>query len=93
MKQNLTTFLLFVGDKCGKAEKAVKFYTSPFDNSEIKNIEYFKEEEEGEKEGIVKSAIFTIDGQEYLARDGSLNHPFTFLLQCQFLLTVRVRIK
>ena len=76
--QRTSTFLLFVGDKCGKAEEAVKFYTSLFDNSEIKNIEYFKEGEEGEKEGIVKSVIFTIDGQEYLAGDGSLNHPFTF---------------
>ena len=33
-----TTFLTFVGDQCGRAEEAIKFYTSIFTNSEIKRI-------------------------------------------------------
>ena len=40
--QKTILFLMFVGDQCGKAEEAVKLYTSLFENSEIKNIEFFK---------------------------------------------------
>jgi predicted 3-demethylubiquinone-9 3-methyltransferase (glyoxalase superfamily) len=40
--QKTTLFLMFVGDQCGKAEEAVKVYTSLFKNSEVKKIEYFK---------------------------------------------------
>jgi predicted 3-demethylubiquinone-9 3-methyltransferase (glyoxalase superfamily) len=73
-----TTFLLFVGEQCGKAEEAMKLYTSLFNNSEIKNIEYFKKDEQGEKEGQVKLAVFTLNGQEYMVSESSLKHDFTF---------------
>lgn len=75
--QKTTTFLMFVGDNFGKAEEAIKFYTSLLPNSEIKKIDYFKEGEPGGKEGVVKHATFTIDKQEYMAID-SLGHEFTF---------------
>ena len=39
--QKTITFLMFVGDQCGKAEEAINFYTSLFENSEIKNIEKY----------------------------------------------------
>jgi predicted 3-demethylubiquinone-9 3-methyltransferase (glyoxalase superfamily) len=73
-----TTFLLFVGEQCGKAEEAMKLYTSLFNNSEIKNIEYFKNDEQGEKEGQVKLAVFTLNSQEYMVSESSLKHDFTF---------------
>ena len=75
--QKTTTFLMFVGENFGKAEEAIKFYTSLFLNSEIKKIDYFKAGEQGGKEGAVKHAIFTIDNQEYMAID-SMGHDFTF---------------
>ena len=76
--QKTTTFLMFVGDQCGKAEEAIKFYTSLFKNSEIKNIEYFSGDEPGGKKGYVKHAIFTIAEQEYMAIDSSMEHKFSF---------------
>ena len=76
--QKTTTFLMFVGDQCGKAEEAMKFYISLFQGSEIKKIEYWKEGEPGGKEGLVKHAIFTIAGQEYMASENTLEHTFTF---------------
>lgn len=76
--QRTLTYLLFVGDNCGKAKEAIEFYTSLFANSEIKKIEYFKTNEFGEKEDHVKYAIFTLDGQEYMAAESSLEHNFTF---------------
>ena len=75
--QKTTTFLMFVGENFGKAEEAIKFYTSLFLNSEIKKIDYFKAGEQGGKEGAVKHAIFTIDNQGYMAID-SMGHDFTF---------------
>ena len=72
---------MFVGDQCGKAEEAMKLYTSLFKNSEIKKIEYYKDEQgenEGKKEGNVKYATFTLDNQGYMASDSSLEHKFTF---------------
>ena len=76
--QKTITSLMFVGDQCGKAEEAIKFYTLLFENSEVKNIEYFKAGDTQGKEGTVKHCLFTIDGLEYMAMNSSLGHKFTF---------------
>ena len=76
--QKTITFLMFVGDQCGKAEEAVMLYTSLFQNSEVKRIEHFKAGDPQGKEGAVKHALFTIDGLEYMAIDSPLEHKFTF---------------
>ncbi len=76
--QKTITFLMFVGDQCGKAEEAIMFYTSLFKNSEVKNIEHFKTGDSQGKEGTVKHALFTIDGLEYMAIDSSMEHKFAF---------------
>jgi predicted 3-demethylubiquinone-9 3-methyltransferase (glyoxalase superfamily) len=76
--QKTATFLMFVGEQCGKAEDAIRFYTSLFKNSEIKHIEYWKDGEPGGKEGLVKHATFTIDGLEYMASENTLEHGFSF---------------
>ena len=69
---------MFVGEQCGKAEEAMKFYTSLFKNSEIKSIERWGKDEVGGKEGLVKRAVFTIDGQEYMVSENTMEHAFTF---------------
>ncbi len=76
--QKTTTFLMFTGAQYGKAEEAMKLYTSLFENSGIKNITYFKAGEPGGKEGLVKHAIFSLAGQEYMAAENSMDHKFTF---------------
>ncbi|MGI9262757.1 MAG: VOC family protein [Woeseiaceae bacterium] len=75
--KSISTFLLFVGDQCGRAEEAVSFYTSLFDNSEVIDIEYYGEGEE-EPQGTVKLARFSLNGVEHLASASSLAHKFTF---------------
>jgi predicted 3-demethylubiquinone-9 3-methyltransferase (glyoxalase superfamily) len=75
--QKTTTFLMFVCDQSGKAEEAIRLYTSLFNNSEIISIEYFKAGEPGGKEGMVKQAFFTLAGQTYRAMD-SMGHAFSF---------------
>lgn len=76
--QKTITSLMFVGDQCGKAEKAINFYTSLFKNSEVKNIQYYKTGEQGGKDGYVKHATFSLAGQEYMASDSTLEHKFSF---------------
>ena len=68
---------MFVGDKHGKAEEAMKFYISLFPNSGIDHIEHYGV---GDKEpaGTVKVATFTINGQKLMAMDSNAPHPFTF---------------
>ncbi|KXY86273.1 MULTISPECIES: VOC family protein [Bacillus cereus group] len=71
--QKITTFLMFEG----KAEEAMNFYTSLFDQSEILNISRYDENGPG-KEGTVIHATFTLNGQEFMCIDSYVNHNFTF---------------
>ncbi|MEU6999748.1 VOC family protein [Nonomuraea sp. NPDC046570] len=73
MSQKITTFLMFEGT----AEEAVTFYTSLFDDAEIRTITRYGAEGPG-AEGSVQLALFTLAGQEYLAIDSSMPHDFTF---------------
>ena len=75
--KSITTFLMFVGDQHGKAEQAVGFYTSLFNDSRIVRIERYGAGEQG-PEGTVKIAVFTLNGKEFMAIDGAGPHPFTF---------------
>lgn len=75
--KTVNTFLLFAGDQCGKAEEAVRFYTSLFDNSQVVNIDYYGAEEH-EPEGTVRLARFSLNGTGFMASESSLMHKFTF---------------
>lgn len=69
---------MFVGEQCGKAEEAINFYISLFDNSKVTNIEKWKADEPGGKDGLVKLATFTLAGQEYMVSENTMEHQFTF---------------
>lgn len=75
--KSITTTLMFVREQAGKAEEAIKLYTSVFPNSKIIDIQYY-EAGEPEPEGSVKLARFTINGVEFMARDSHLDHKFSF---------------
>ncbi len=75
--QKTTTFLMFVGKQYGKAEEAIRFYTSLFKNSRIINIVH-SGPGQGEPEGAVQHAVFSLDGQEYMAMESNADHSFTF---------------
>jgi len=71
--QSIRTFLMFEG----KAEEAINFYTSLFRLSQIIKIDRYGINEAG-VEGSVKTAIFTINGQEFMCIDSYVSHGFTF---------------
>ncbi len=78
IKQNITPTLMFVGAVCGKAEEAIKFYTAVFKNGQVGPILRYENGEEPDKEGTIKHAAFTLEGQEFAAMDSAHEHDFTF---------------
>lgn len=84
-EQKITPFLMFVGHQYGKAEEAVNFYVEQFENSKIISIERWGAEDD-EPQGMVKHAIFSIAGQEFMALDSAKPHPFTFSMATSFIL-------
>jgi len=71
--QKFTTFLMFEG----KAEEAMNFYTSLFENSKILSITRYGPNEAG-TEGTVMLATFSLGGQEFMCIDSYIKHEFTF---------------
>lgn len=61
----------------GKAEEAINFYISLFDQSEIIHIKRYGADESG-AEGSVMQATFTLNGQLLMAIDSNVKHSFTF---------------
>ena len=72
------TFLMFVGEQCGKAEEAVRLYTSLIAGSSIQSVERWSEGEPGGNPGEVKLCTFTLAGNRFIASDSAGPHQFTF---------------
>ena len=84
--QKITPFLWFDD----KAEEAVKFYTSIFENSKIGKIARYDEAGEkaaGRPKGSVMTVEFELDGQEFVALNGGPIFKFTeaisFVVNCE----------
>ena len=70
--QRITPFLWFDGN----AEEAMNFYVSVFKNSHIVSVTRCGEGVPGPK-GTVLSAVFQLDGQEFMALNGGPQFKFT----------------
>jgi predicted 3-demethylubiquinone-9 3-methyltransferase (glyoxalase superfamily) len=78
-KQSISPALLFTKDNYGKAEEAIRFYTSLFPDSSITTMQKRgPEHPEPEKEDTVEYASFKLNGQDFNAMESNLDHPFTF---------------
>jgi len=78
IEQKITPMLMFVGKQCGKAEDAMKFYTTVFNPSRIDGIVRYGDGELPDKPGTVKHAAFALAGQRFTAMDSAYAHAFTF---------------
>lgn len=78
IKQKITPTLMFVEEQYGKAEAAIKFYTSVFRKSKIGDILRYSHGEEPDEAGTIKHAAFMLEGQEFAAMDSAREHNFTF---------------
>jgi len=77
-KQKITLVIMFVGDVCGKAEEAVKFWTSIFPEAKVNALLHFGRGEEPDEEGTLKYGSFSLFGQEFGAMDSAYEDAFTF---------------
>jgi predicted 3-demethylubiquinone-9 3-methyltransferase (glyoxalase superfamily) len=78
VKQQITPTLMFVGDKCGKAEEAINFFASVFHKAKVGDILRYGKGDTPDREGTVKHAAFTLEGQDFAAMDSARGHNFTF---------------
>ena len=69
----ISTFLMFEG----KAEEAMNFYVSLFDDARVVGIRRYAAGEGG-TEGQVMHAAFDLNGQRFMCIDSSVKHGFTF---------------
>ncbi len=72
--QKITTFLMF---QDGRAEEAITFYLSLFEDAEIVNMKKYGPGGTG-AEGTVEHATFILAGQQYMAIDSPISHAFDF---------------
>jgi len=76
--QKITPMLMFTGNNAGKAEEAIRFYASVFRNAKVNDVFRYGANEAPDKEGTVKYAPFTLEGQAFSAMDSAHPHNFTF---------------
>ncbi|MEO8972860.1 MAG: VOC family protein [Ktedonobacteraceae bacterium] len=72
LKQKITTFLMFDG----RAEEAMNYYVSVFDQAEIVSIHRYGANENGAEETVVH-ATFSFYGQMFMCMDSNVKHDFT----------------
>ena len=68
---------MFCGDQHGKAEEAIDFYCSVFENSRVVGIDRYGVDDMG-PEGTVRVATFELGGNQVMAIDSAAPHEFTF---------------
>lgn len=83
--QRIIPTFMFVGDVCGKAEKAITFYSSLFPDSAIGNIMRYDVGEVPDVAGTIRHAGFTLAGKEFAAMDSAHKHAFTFTEAISFM--------
>ncbi|MCG8570634.1 MAG: VOC family protein [Spirochaetes bacterium] len=78
--QHITPSLMFVGDVCGKAEEAMNFYCSLFQQAGILegHISHYGKNKEPNKPDTLEYARFHLEGQEFVVMDSALDHNFQF---------------
>lgn len=70
--------LLFVGDKCGKAEEAREFYLSVFKNSKPGALARYGKGQEPNKANDIMFSDFMLENTWFVAMDSALEHGFDF---------------
>jgi predicted 3-demethylubiquinone-9 3-methyltransferase (glyoxalase superfamily) len=70
--------LLFVGDQYGKAEAAIRYYISVFQNSKQGRLTRYPSGMEPDKEGTIMFSDFMLQNQWFAAMDSAYEHKFGF---------------
>lgn len=88
--QKIAPALMFVGENQGKAEEAMNYYASIFENSAITFKALYDKTMDG-PEGEVAHATFMLDGYELVAFDSHIPTDYTFTPAISLLINCRTQ--
>ncbi|SFB28131.1 Glyoxalase superfamily enzyme, possibly 3-demethylubiquinone-9 3-methyltransferase [Lentibacillus halodurans] len=77
-RPSIVPSLMFVGDKCGKAEEAANFYLSVFKRSKQGHITRYPQGMEPDKAGTVMFTDFVVEHYWFAAMDSARDPKFSF---------------
>lgn len=86
--QKIGPFVMFYGDNHGRAEEAMNFFASIFENSKIETAMPWGPNQH-DPEGTLMQGIFTLGGYEFRAMDNAYKHEFpltgaiSFFVNCE----------
>ena len=78
IEQRITATLMFVGEQCGRAEEAINFYSSVFHDARVDHILRYGKDDQPDKEGTIKHAGVSFEGENFAVMDSARAHNFTF---------------
>ena len=78
VQPRITPTLMFVGAQCGRAEEAVNFYSSVFHDAKVDHILRYGKDDKPDKEGTIKHAGVSLEGESFAVMDSARAHNFTF---------------
>ena len=70
--------LMFVGPNAGRAEEAIRFYTSVFRNARRGLVARYGKGQEPDQEGTIMFSDFMLEGHWFAAMDSAREHDFGF---------------
>lgn len=76
--QKLRLNLLFSGEACGQAEKALPFYRSLFENAEIKDISQYNEGEAQDPRAKINYSELVVNNNRIIFTDHGFGGDFSF---------------
>jgi predicted 3-demethylubiquinone-9 3-methyltransferase (glyoxalase superfamily) len=81
----ITPVAMFVGDVCGRAEEAIRFWTSVFPGGKVGTLMHHGKGEEPDKEGSLTFGAFSLADEVFGAMDSAYEHQFAFNEAISFL--------
>ena len=87
-KQKITPCLLFVKEHYGKTREAMDYYQSVFGSTDRLNVTPY-DKGEGEIDGALKHAEFSLAGEWFIAMDSGFAHEFSFTPAISFMVNCR----
>lgn len=82
--QKIAPCLMFTGKQAGRAEQAMNYYMSLFKNSGVQVLARY-EHGEGDVEGNIKHARFTLNNEDFIAMDSHMLNDFSFTPAVSFM--------
>jgi predicted 3-demethylubiquinone-9 3-methyltransferase (glyoxalase superfamily) len=90
-RRKITPMIMFVGDVAGKAEQAVRLWTSIFPDGKVGDLMRYAKGEEPDQEGTLKYGNFSLFGQEFVAMDSAHEHQFSFNEAISFIVNCKTQ--